>query len=102
MTLRALITRPEEDAAPLAAALIQRGIETSIESLLSIRRAHGGRVHLELSCAPAPAYACARIRPLVGQPVPAVTSTCSTSSTWLHDVPRIWRTASVILFIPWM
>ena len=37
MTLRALITRPEEDAAPLAAALIQRGIETSIESLLSIR-----------------------------------------------------------------
>ncbi len=37
MTLRASITRPEEDAAPLAAALIQRGIETSIESLLSIR-----------------------------------------------------------------
>jgi uroporphyrinogen-III synthase len=37
MTLRALITRPEEDAAPLAAALSQRGIETSIESLLSIR-----------------------------------------------------------------
>jgi uroporphyrinogen-III synthase len=37
MTLRALITRPEEDAAPLAAALNQRGIETTIESLLSIR-----------------------------------------------------------------
>lgn len=37
MTLRALITRPEEDAAPLAAALSQRGIETSIESLLTIR-----------------------------------------------------------------
>jgi uroporphyrinogen-III synthase len=37
MTLRALITRPEEDAAPLAAALNQRGIETAIESLLSIR-----------------------------------------------------------------
>src|SRR5262245_14637602 len=37
MTLRALITRPEEDAAPLAAALNQRGIETTIESLLAIR-----------------------------------------------------------------
>ena len=31
----------------------------------------------------------ARMRPLVGTPVPEVTSTCSTSSTWLHDVPRI-------------
>jgi predicted ATPase len=29
-----------------------------------------------------------RMRPLVGTPVPAVTSTCSTSSTWLTLVPR--------------
>ena len=29
-----------------------------------------------------------RIRALVGTPVPAVTRTCSTSSTWLTDVPR--------------
>ncbi len=30
----------------------------------------------------------ARISPLVGTPVPDVTSTCSTWSTWLYDVPR--------------
>ena len=30
-----------------------------------------------------------RMRPLVGTPVPAVTSTCSTGSTWLHEIPRI-------------
>ena len=41
-------------------------------------------------------------RALVGHPVPAVTSTCSTPGTWLHDVPRIWRTASVMPFMPWM
>ncbi len=29
-----------------------------------------------------------RIMPLVGTPVPAVTSTCSTSGTWFTDVPR--------------
>ena len=44
----------------------------------------------------------ARMSALVGTPVPEVTSTCSTSSTWLHDVPRIWRTPSVMPFIPWM
>ena len=35
-----------------------------------------------------------RISPDMGTPVPAVTSTCSTSSTWLTDVPRRWRTPS--------
>src|SRR5262249_5112321 len=43
-----------------------------------------------------------RIKPLVGQPVPAVTSACSTPGTWLHDVPRICRTHSVMPFMPWM
>jgi uroporphyrinogen-III synthase len=37
MTLRALVTRPEEEAAPLAAALAERGINVTIEPLLSIR-----------------------------------------------------------------
>lgn len=37
MTLRALVTRPEEDAAPLAAALAERGIEVTLEPLLAIR-----------------------------------------------------------------
>ncbi len=37
MTLRALVTRPEEDAAPLAAALAERGVEVSVEPLLTIR-----------------------------------------------------------------
>jgi uroporphyrinogen-III synthase len=37
MTLRALVTRPEEDAAPLAAALAERGVEVTVEPLLSIR-----------------------------------------------------------------
>jgi uroporphyrinogen-III synthase len=37
MTLRALVTRPEEDAAPLAAALAERGIEVTVEPLLAIR-----------------------------------------------------------------
>ena len=36
MTLHALVTRPEEDAAPLAAALAERGIEVTIEPLLAI------------------------------------------------------------------
>src|SRR5262249_30135565 len=36
MTLRALVTRPEEDAAPLAAALAERGIDVTLEPLLSI------------------------------------------------------------------
>ena len=37
MTVRALITRPEEDAAPLAAALAERRIEVTLEPLLTIR-----------------------------------------------------------------
>src|SRR6185312_6882101 len=44
----------------------------------------------------------ARISALVGTPVPEVTSTCSTSSTWLWDVPRTCRTPSVMPFMPWM
>ena len=43
-----------------------------------------------------------RMRPDVGTPVPAVTSTCSTLSTWLTDVPRSWRTPSAMPFMPWM
>jgi uroporphyrinogen-III synthase len=37
MTLRALVTRPEEDAAPLAAALAERSIDVTLEPLLSIQ-----------------------------------------------------------------
>jgi uroporphyrinogen-III synthase len=37
MTLHALVTRPEEDAAPLAVALAERGIEVTVEPLLTIR-----------------------------------------------------------------
>jgi hypothetical protein len=47
-------------------------------------------------------YAWDRITPLVGTPVPAVTSTFWTSGTGLTDVPRTWRTASAIPFMPWM
>src|SRR4051812_9727214 len=36
----------------------------------------------------------------VGTPVPPVTSTCSTSATWLTDVPRTWRTPSAMPFMP--
>jgi hypothetical protein len=43
-----------------------------------------------------------RIRPEVGTPVPAVTSTCSTSGTGLTDVPRSCRTPSAMPFMPWM
>src|SRR5690606_35522769 len=43
-----------------------------------------------------------RIRPLVGTPVPAVTSTLCTSPGWFTDVPRSSRTASAMPFIPWM
>jgi hypothetical protein len=35
-----------------------------------------------------PQSAGARMSALVGTPVPDVTSTCSTSSSWLHEVPR--------------
>jgi hypothetical protein len=41
-----------------------------------------------------------RTRPLVGTPVPAVTTTCSSPATWLTDVPRTRRTASAIPFMP--
>jgi len=37
MTVRALVTRPEEDAVPLAAALVERGVEVAVEPLLTIR-----------------------------------------------------------------
>jgi uroporphyrinogen-III synthase len=37
MTLRALVTRPDEDAAPLAAALAERGVDVTLEPLLAIR-----------------------------------------------------------------
>ena len=40
--------------------------------------------------------------PLVGTPVPAVTTTWSTSSTWLTALPRTWRTPSAMPFMPWM
>ena len=43
-----------------------------------------------------------RISPLVGTPVPAVTSTWSTSGTGFTEVPRTWRTASAMPFMPWM
>jgi hypothetical protein len=38
--------------------------------------------------------------PEVGTPVPAVTSTCSTSGTGLTDLPRSWCTPSAISHIP--
>ena len=41
-----------------------------------------------------------RMSPLVGTPVPAVTSTWLTSGTWLTEVPRTWRTPSAMPFIP--
>jgi hypothetical protein len=41
-------------------------------------------------------------RALVGTPLPAVTSTFSTSGSWFAAVPRIWRTPSAIPFMPWM
>ena len=43
-----------------------------------------------------------RIRPLVGTPVPAVTRTGPSPGTWLTAVPRTWRTASAMPFMPWM
>ena len=43
-----------------------------------------------------------RITPLVGTPVPAVTSACSTPGVWLTAVPRTWRTPSATPFRPWM
>ncbi len=41
-----------------------------------------------------------RTSPLVGTPVPAVTTTCSTSGTWLTEVPRTSRAPSAIPFMP--
>src|SRR5580692_750453 len=43
-----------------------------------------------------------RIRPLVGTPVPAVTSTGPSPPTWFTEVPRICRTPSAMPFMPWM
>ena len=61
----------------------------------------GGQIdkHRTLRCAP---QALPKIKPLVGTPVPAVTSTLCTSATWLAAVPRTWRTASATPFMPWM
>jgi uroporphyrinogen-III synthase len=47
MTLHALVTRPEEDAAPLAAALAERGIEVTIEPLLAIHPVPDAPVDLQ-------------------------------------------------------
>lgn len=46
-TLRALVTRPEADAAPLANALRERGHAVAIEPLLTIRPVAGATVDLE-------------------------------------------------------
>ncbi|TXH34026.1 MAG: uroporphyrinogen-III synthase [Rhodospirillaceae bacterium] len=45
--MRALITRPQEDAAPLAEALSARGIEPVIESLLEIKPIAGAELDLD-------------------------------------------------------
>ncbi|MDY0882268.1 uroporphyrinogen-III synthase [Dongia soli] len=45
--MRALITRPQEDAAPLAEALSARGIEPVIESLLEIKPIAGAKIELD-------------------------------------------------------
>jgi len=45
--MRALITRPQEDAADLAAALTARGIEPLIEPLLQIKPVDGARIDLD-------------------------------------------------------
>jgi uroporphyrinogen-III synthase len=45
--MRALITRPQEDAADLAAALTARGIEPLVEPLLQIKRIEGAKVDLD-------------------------------------------------------
>lgn len=45
--MRALVTRPNEDAEPLAAALRRRGIEPLVEPLLSVVRVPGAAVTLD-------------------------------------------------------
>jgi uroporphyrinogen-III synthase len=47
MTLHALVTRPEEDAAPLAVALAERGIEVTVEPLLAINPIPDAPIDLE-------------------------------------------------------
>jgi uroporphyrinogen-III synthase len=47
MTIRALITRPAADAAPLADALKARGLEVTIEPLMVIETIHGVKLPLE-------------------------------------------------------
>src|SRR6185503_20599389 len=41
-------------------------------------------------------------RPSIAPAIAQDTSACSTFGTWLTAVPRTWRTASVMLFMPWM
>ncbi len=60
--------------------------------------AAGGRRHRGGIDHAAVGHGWARIMPLR----PAATRTCSTFLTWLGEVPRIWRTASMMLFKPWM
>lgn len=45
--MRALITRPQEDAADLAAALSARGIEPLVEPLLQIKQLDGAKIDLD-------------------------------------------------------
>ncbi len=47
-----------------------------------------------------PAQSAARMSPLVGTPVPAVTSTGPSPGTWLTDVPRTCLTPSAMPFMP--
>ena len=42
-----------------------------------------------------------RSRALVGTPSPEVTRQVWAPATWAVDVPRIWRTPSVIRLKPW-
>ena len=73
----------------LLALIFPRGVERCAERWAGGR---GGGAH----------RAGWRMRPLVGTPVPAVTTTFSTPSTWFTEVPRIWRTPSAMPFMPWM
>ena len=43
-----------------------------------------------------------RMSPLVGTPVPAVTTMCSSPEIWLTAVVRTWRTPSAMPLMPWM
>ena len=71
--------------------------EKGLSLVIHARLTAAGRV-----AAPRPGRRQDRIRPLVGTPVPAVTRTGPSPGTWLTEVPRIWRTASAMPFMPWM